>query len=66
MAESSLLSVLADNAIPYELIYTFGVDGLASSVRELAGEADPRPLLGTPVRPSSFRLDARNHRMLPV
>jgi glycosyltransferase involved in cell wall biosynthesis len=48
-----------------EVLEGFGVDGLAASAKQLAGEVAAWPVLGTPVH-GSFRLDAKNRRMLPV
>ena len=44
----------------------FGVDGLARSAQSPGGEVMAWPLFGVEARTSSFRLDARNRRVLPV
>lgn len=49
-----------------EVLSPFGVDGLARSARLPPGEGDAWPLMGAGVRHTSFRLDARNRRLLPI
>jgi len=44
----------------------FGVSGLTASARQPLAASEAWPLFGAGVRQTSFRLDARNRRVLPV